>query len=469
MVNKKRRIFIDFKENFQKKTRLIEDLKILISNDLKLEEKENIFKNIRRKWINIGKVPSHLAFNLNNSYNHQVKLYYDLVYLNSDFKEKDLEKNLFEKKELILKIKKLNNYGNKIKSYKDSLKIIKRWNFLTGPTRQNFEEKLNEEFDQYVKQIKDSKKEYLSNREKYTNRFIKDKKSLVYEMESIFKQNCDGKTSWIKKINSFESSKQKFIDIGPIDHDENEELWVKFKKINKNFLQEKNSFFKNLKKEYSNNISKQIELIDNLKKIHKKDKLPKHADLQELKKNFISVENVPYKKNKENRKVFFDLLTDCYEKIGHNISNKKMIEKKNSEKLEGIINEIKQNFSKQDIEDEIQKLSDIDVSIPIKQLNELSVFLSKKFKDVGHDQSDIETNILKIKSSLMSDKEKSLAKMKIKKKIDEIKKQIGQLENNLTFIKSEKSDNSIFDSVHNQIEEFNKDLILQKKKLSLFI
>ena len=195
MANKKRRIFIDFKENFQKKTRLIEDLKILISNDLKLEEKENIFKNIRRKWINIGKVPSHLAFNLNNSYNHQVKLYYDLVYLNSDFKEKDLEKNLFEKKELILKIKKLNNYGNKIKSYKDSLKIIKRWNFLTGPTRQNFEEKLNEEFDQYVKQIKDSKKEYLSNREKYTNRFIGHKKSLLYEMESIFKQNCDGKTS----------------------------------------------------------------------------------------------------------------------------------------------------------------------------------------------------------------------------------------------------------------------------------
>ena len=69
----------------------------------------------------------------------------------------------------------------------------------------------------------------------------------------------------------------------------------------------------------------------------------------------------------------------------------------------------------------------------------------------------------------MSDQEKSLAKMKIKKKIDEIKKQIGQLENNLTFIKSEKSDNSIFNNVHNQIEKFNQDLILQKKKLSQFI
>ena len=68
----------------------------------------------------------------------------------------------------------------------------------------------------------------------------------------------------------------------------------------------------------------------------------------------------------------------------------------------------------------------------------------------------------------MSEKEKTQTKIKIKKKIDEIKKQIGQLENNLTFIKSDKAD-SIFKNVHNQIEKFNNDLILQKKKLNYFI
>ena len=174
-------------------------------------------------------------------------------------------------------------------------------------------------------------------------------------------------------------------------------------------MQEKNLFFKNLKKEYSTNINNQIELIDTLKTIKDKEKLP-HADLQELKKKFNSIENVPYKKNKENRKVFFKLLDHCYEKIGENISNKKMIEKKNTEKIKGIINEIKQNLSKQNIDDEIQKLSNIEVSIPIKQLNELSVFLSKKFKDEGHVQSDIDKNISKIKSSLMSDEEKAWQK-----------------------------------------------------------
>ena len=35
------------------------------------------------------------------------------------------------------------------------------------------------------------------------------------------------------------------------------------------------------------------------------------------------------------------------------------------------------------------------------------------------------------------------------------------------FIKSEKSDNSIFNNVHNQIEKFNQDLILQNPKLKI--
>ena len=56
MKNKKRKIFIDFRENFQKKTKLIEDLKVLISSDLNLKEKEDIFNRTRRKWITIGKV-----------------------------------------------------------------------------------------------------------------------------------------------------------------------------------------------------------------------------------------------------------------------------------------------------------------------------------------------------------------------------------------------------------------------------
>ena len=468
MSEKKGKIFVNIRENFQKKTKLIESLKNLNLSKVKIEEKENIFNSIRRKWVNVGKVPSHQSFNLNNSYKHQIKLYYDLVYLNNDFKEKNLDKNLIEKKELINNIKKLINYGNKVKAYKDSLKIIKRWNFLTGPTKQNHEINLNKEFNDCIKKIKESKKDYLSNKEKYNKLSIENKKRLIDNMRSICDEECIDKISWIRKIKSYEKSKEKFINIGPLEDFENEGLWKEFKEINKKLLIEKNSFFKNLKKEYSNNLKRQNELIENLKDSQKKEKVFANKDLQELKKKFNNIKNVPFRRNKENRNIFFDLLNYFYKKIGDNHSEKKEAEKKNFERIHDIISEIKENLSKQNIDDEIEKLSEIDVSIPIKQLNELSDFLGKKFKDVGHLQPDIDSNILKIKSVLMSDKDKTLAKIKIKKKIDEIKKQIGQLENNLTFIKSDTAD-SIFNNVHNQIKKFNNDLILQKEKLNHFI
>lgn len=468
MSEKKGKIIVNIRENFQKKTKLIESLKNLNISKVKIEEKENIFNSIRRKWVSIGKVPSHQSFNLNNSYKHQIKLYYDLVYLNNDFKEKNLDKNLIEKKELINNIKKLIDYGNKVKAYKDSLKIIKRWNFLTGPTKQNHEINLNKEFDDCVKKIKESKKDYLSNKEKYNKLSIENKKRLIDNMRSICDEECTDKISWIRKIKFYEKSKEKFINIGPLEDFENEGLWKEFKEINKKLLIEKNSFFKNLKKEYSNNLKKQNELIENLKDSQKKEKVFANKDLQELKKKFNNIKNVPFRRNKENRNIFFDLLNYFYKKIGDNHSEKKEAEKKNFERIDDIINEIKENLSKQNIDDEIEKLSEIDVSIPIKQLNELSDSLGKKFKDVGHPQSNIDSNILKIKSVLMSEKDKTLAKIKIKNKINEIKKQIGQLENNLTFIKSDTAD-SIFNNVHNQIKKFNNDLILQKKKLNHFI
>ena len=468
MSEKKGKIIVNIRENFQRKTKLIESLKKLNLSKVKIEEKENIFNSIRRKWVSVGKVPSHQSFNLNNSYKHQIKLYYDLVYLNNDFKEKNLYKNLIEKKELINNLKKLIDYGNKVKAYKDSLKIIKRWNFLTGPTKQNHEINLNKEFDDCVKKIKESKKDYLSNKEKYNKQSIENKKRLIDNMRSICDEECTDKISWIRKIKFYEKSKEKFINIGPLEDFKNEGLWKEFKEINKKLLIEKNSFFKNLKKEYSNNLKRQNELIENLKDSQKKEKVFANKDLQELKKKFNNIKNVPFRRNKENRNIFFDLLNYFYKKTGDNHSEKKEAEKKNFERIDDIINEIKENLSKQNIDDEIEKLSEIDVSIPIKQLNELSDSLGKKFKDVGHLQSDIDSNILKIKSVLMSEKDKTLAKIKIKKKIDEIKKQIGQLENNLTFIKSDTAD-SIFNSVHNQIKKFNNDLILQKKKLNHFI
>ena len=57
-------------------------------------------------------------------------------------------------------------------------------------------------------------------------------------------------------------------------------------------------------------------------------------------------------------------------------------------------------------------------------------------------------------------------KNKIIKKIEDYKKQISQLENNLTFV-SEKSDTSIFSNVHSNIDSFKREIEKLEKNLNL--
>ena len=65
---------IELKKNHDIKLKLIEKLKDLLHSDLDNNAKYERFLSLRKDWVSIGKVPGHLAFGLNNSYDHQVKV-----------------------------------------------------------------------------------------------------------------------------------------------------------------------------------------------------------------------------------------------------------------------------------------------------------------------------------------------------------------------------------------------------------
>ena len=56
--------------------------------------------------------------------------------------------------------------------------------------------------------------------------------------------------------------------------------------------------------------------------------------------------------------------------------------------------------------------------------------------------------------------------MFVRKKIDEVVKEIQQLENNLGFFSNAKDDNPLVINVKNRVNEFKNDLVIWKQKLS---
>ena len=168
---------IEFKRNFELKTKLIEELKNLLNSNIDSKSKFEKFIKLKNNWLKIGKVPNHLVFGINNSYNHQVKVFYDYLYLDNEFKDKNLEENKKIRENIIEDALKIEKIADKLKSYRELLILIRKWNYLVGPVKAEDEDKLNLRFDSIIKNIKTNKKEYLIDREKFDKENLDTKKN----------------------------------------------------------------------------------------------------------------------------------------------------------------------------------------------------------------------------------------------------------------------------------------------------
>ena len=466
MSSYKKNIVVDFKKNFEEKTRLIEKLKELIDSNISNFEKIKKFKKLREKWVNIGKVQSHLSFGLNNSYKHHVKLFYDFIYLDKKIKEIDQENNKKLKLEFLIEAEKIQSFGDKLKSYRDLLVIIKKWNYLTGPIKNEDELKFNTKFDLIIQGVKKSKKEYLKNRLEYDEKNIEVKKDLVNKMKKLMDVNVNEKNQWLKKISEIEMLKNKFIGMGPIKSSLNNELWKEFKLINKQFINEKNTFFKNLKRIYSENISKQLKLIEDCKVLKEKD-IINTSDLQNLKIDFKKIKNVPYKRNQENWNNFLNEINLCFEKKNKikGKKNKEYIEINNNKNI--LINDLKMNFSIEKIDETINQWKLTGNSKNHNEYNLLLKTIQDELKNMELSKNEIESHILKVRSNLMNSNDRNFEKIKLRKKIEETNKQISQLENNLNFI-TKGSESKVLEGVHSEIKKLKNQLEKNRKRYILF-
>ena len=465
MSSSKKNIVIDLKNNYNEKIVLIDNLKELIHSSISNAEKIKNFNSIREKWIKIGKVPTHLSFGLNNSYKHHVKIFYDFLYLDKKIKKKDQDNN----KKLMINIlndaKRVKSYGDKLKSYRDLLLLIKKWNFLTGPVKADDEKKLNEEFDSIIQTIKNEKKDYLKNRDAHDEKNIQIKKELLENFKKLMNQDGNEKNEWIKKISEIEKIKNDFIGMGPIKSKLNNDLWKEFKVINLDFIKQKNLFFKNLKKTYSENIKLQLDLIQQCKILKEKEKI-NISDLQNLKNDFKKIKNVPFKRNKENWNNFLNEYNQCFSKIDkvneelNKVENEKINVKKN------LVEQLKNNFSVEKINQVTQEWEKIGKTSKSNELSSLISIVKKESKKIGLSDKELEAHISMIKSKLMNDGEKNNEKVKLRKKIDDLNKQISQLENNLNFIKKG-SDSKVLDGVYSDIEKLKSQLQKNEKKYTL--
>ena len=460
---------INTNQNLVEKEILINRLKNLINDDISISKKYQELKKIQSFWFKIGPVPRTKSKIVWNNFQHHIKNFYDYLHLNRKFKEIDLEHNRIQKEKILLHAKDLINSNDKIKIWKDFQRLKKRWNYELGPVEKKFEKELNRELEKIEIEINKSKKKFEENRDSILEKNYNNIIILLEKGKSLIQDKSESLKSWQRRISDFEKIKRQILNSGPIPKKSNKKFWTDYKKLIKEFYSQKNSFFKNLKNVYSDNIQKQFSLIKEVEKILDNENPESfRSQIISIQKKWKLIKPVPYKANKKN---WLDFKSKCdifFRRLNEkkNFNSKELI--KSTEKQESIIEKLNSFSGKQK---DLEKIIENFILIGVSNSKNEKIFYNKinsLFLNLGLNNLEIEKLITEIKTKCMSSDQINEEINTINQRLDVLKKELVQQENNLSFFIEESKENKLLEKVHRKIDK-NKIEIenLNKTKKSL--
>lgn len=470
----------DLQANLDKRWELIEELKSLLGAEENINTTYKHFKEIQEKWHVAGPIPRDKYNTVWNTYHHHVENFYDYLHLNREFRDMDFKHNLDAKLKLITRAEELAQEANVNKAFRELQMLHKMWKEDIGPVAKEYRDEVWDKFSEATKVIHDKRQAYLAEAEKEFENNLEKKKQLIEEIKKTTEETKPSHQGWQNSIKKVQELRDTFFNTGRVPRTNNKEVWKSFKDATSSFNYQKNSFYKNQKKEQFANLEMKRELIkiaeDN------KDSEDFETTTQLMKKIQNDWKNIGHVPRKYSDKIWKQFKKACNhyfdrlhaqkneankEEVAHYEAKEAMLSKLATFELSGDhktdIKAIKDNitawkeigrvpYNKRNIEQKFNKILDA---------------LFKKL-DLGKKEAELIKFDNKLNTLVNRDDERKLKNEHffISKKIEETKDEIRQLENNLGFFRHVDDDNPMVVEVHKNIERHKEQLEVWKAKLS---
>ncbi|WP_250432760.1 DUF349 domain-containing protein [Hanstruepera flava] len=468
------------KDNLAERLEIIEEIKGLINVEENINTTYKHFKELQERWKNAGPIPRDKYNNAWNSYHHHVEIFYDFLHLNRDLRDLDFKHNLEQKLKIIERAEELAKDDNLNRAFRELQVLHKMWKEELGPVGKEHREEIWERFKSATKTIHDRRQVYFAELDTIYEKNLEVKQDLISKIQAIAEKGADSHNAWQNAIKQVEELRNEFFSAGKVPIKVNEATWAKFKEAVRQFNRNKNAFYKNLKKAQYDNLQKKLDLI----KIAEDNKDSEDFQtttplMKRIQSDWKKIGHVPRKNSDKIWKQFktacnhyFDRLhaakdaanaegNEAYTekvKLLDTLKNLELTGKKEDDlaTIKDIINSWKQignvPGNKRYIEGKLHKTLD-------------GVFKKLKLNPNEGEMIKFETkleNLSNAEDSRHLDNERQF----IRKKINEVKAEINQLENNLQFFQNVNDDNPLVQEVHKNIEKHKQDLNLWKTKLN---
>jgi len=470
----------DLQANLDKRWELIEELKGLLSAEENINTTYNHFKEIQEKWHMAGAIPRDKYNTVWNTYHHHVENFYDFLHLNREFRDLDFKHNLDSKLKIITRAEELGQETDINKAFRELQMLHKMWKEDIGPVAKEYRDEVWDKFSEATKVIHDKRQEQLAEMEKDFEANYEKKKQLVEEIKKAAENTKPSHQSWQEAIKKVQELRDAFFNTGRVPRANNKEIWKAFKDATGNFNHQKNSFYKNQKKEQYTNLEQKRELI----KVAEENKDSEDFEattalMKKIQNDWKSIGHVPRKDS--------DKIWKRFKKACNHYFDRLHAQKNEANQEEMVHFEAKQAM--------LDKLTSFELSgdhkVDVKAIKE-KIAAWKEIGRVPYNKRNIEQKFNKTLDGLfakldLGKKETELIKFDnklntlvnreddrklqnehffISKKIDETKDEIRQLENNLGFFHHVDENNPLVKEVHKNIARHKEQLEVWKAKLS---
>ena len=465
--------------NLNRRLAIVEEIKNLINPQENIKDTLKHFNELREEWRNIGPIPRDKYNHVWNNYHFHVENFYDYLHLDREARDLDFKHNLEQKQKIIARVEELVNEEDVTKAFRELQDLHRLWKEEIGPVDREHREDIWNQFSALTKQMHDKREGLFANQREKEVANLERKKAIIAEIEELAKVEVTAHSQWQGYIEKVEKLRNDFFSAGKVPSEVNEDTWAEFKNAVRNFNSHKNAFYKDIKKEQSDNLNKKLALVEKAKAMSQSEDFAATTPLmKQIQEEWKQIGHVPRKYSDKVWKDFKDACNQYFDrmKATRNEANSEEIEAFDKKKayldsmkdfelvgdhktdLDAIKAHIEQwksfgkvPFSRRHIEGKFNKILDA-------LFEKLS--LSKKEGDMMRFSN-------KLEQLAGSDDSRKLEgeKIFIIRKIEEVQSEIFQLENNIQFFTHAKKDNPLVKEVFKNIEKHKDELKTWKDKL----
>jgi len=441
------------RNNLKAKEDIIASITAITNQEENISKAFTSFNELQERWKNIGRIPGDKHQEIITAYHAAVDNFYYHIRIYKDLKDFDLKKNLEHKREILERIKALQDKEN-IKELEESIKALQHEWFEMGPVPQDAYEALKADFSSACDVIYAKIKQHFSALKEQLADNLQKKQSLLDKATNLISTEPDSHKAWQKATEKIIALQEEWKSVGFGPKKENEEIWHRFRGICDAFFANKHKYYESLNKDFEINRVRKEELCEKAEALQKntnwKDTADKLVKLQQKWKEIGSAgqkhEQKLWTRFRGACNAFFDAKKQHFssqdEKLTENLNLKQAVLEKIKATVFGDDKEANLTAIKALIK-EWNNIGHVPRNDMARINGEYQAAIDQKFEESNIDKDELEYSkfIARVQSYLNEEDSDFLIRKEkrfLDDKIKELEHQVIQYENNLGFFANSK-------------------------------